>query len=95
MFDSDSNLVYTTDRKKIVEMARAAGLSDSDILRQVIKGEYGSTRRREIIIEWGKILGYSSIESLQLAKSSGLIPTLHLPKAVEKLRNIIVDTFDG
>ena len=92
--DSNTRLIFTTDREKAVEMAREAGMGDVDILRLLVRGVYGKMERRRVIVEWGEVLGYGPIESLQLAKSSGLVSTLHLPKIVERLRNRVVDKFD-
>jgi hypothetical protein len=65
--------------KAKIAMARAAGWSDGDILRVALANVYGATRRRELVVEWGKYLGIETNAALQLARRELLIPTAARP----------------
>ena len=68
------------NKLRLIKTAREAGMSDAEILREVLGGEYGSERRRKLVVEWGVLLGLSSSEALRLAHASGLIPSAHPPR---------------
>ena len=68
------------NKLRLVKAAREAGMSGADIFREVLGGEYGSERRRKLVVEWGALLGLSSSEALRLAHASGLIPSAHPPR---------------
>ena len=63
-----------------IKAARETGMSDAAILREVLSGEYGSERRRRLVVEWGQLLGLSVSEALRLAHACGLIPSAHPPR---------------
>ena len=65
--------------KAKIAMARAAGWSDGDILRVALANVYGATRRRELVVEWGKYLGIETNAALQLARRELLIPPAARP----------------
>ena len=65
---------------RLIKAAREAGFSDAEILQEVLRGEYGSERRRKLVVEWGKLLGLSVSESLRLARAAGLLPSAHPPR---------------
>ena len=70
----------TANKIRLIRAARAAGFSDTEILGEILKGEFGSERRRTLVIEWGELLGLSASESLRLAHAAGLIPSAHPPR---------------
>ena len=43
----------TANKLRLIRAARDAGFSDEDILREVLRGVYGSEERRTIVVEWG------------------------------------------
>jgi hypothetical protein len=63
-----------------IASAREAGFSDAEILREVLANVYGSTNRRELVIEWGELLGLEASEALRVAHAAGLIPSAHPPR---------------
>ena len=65
-------LRYTNDRAMIIRIAREKGLSDKEILKQLVAGEVASERRR-IIREWANDLGLTEDEALRVAREAGLI----------------------
>jgi hypothetical protein len=65
---------------RLIKAAREAGMSDTEILKEVLGGEYGNERRRILVVEWGELLGLTSSEALRLAHASGLIPSAHPPR---------------
>ncbi|MGB7844399.1 MAG: hypothetical protein WBL63_02200 [Candidatus Acidiferrum sp.] len=68
------------NKLRLIKAAREASMSDAEILREVLGGEYGSERRRRLVVEWGALLGLSSSDALRLAYASGLIPSAHPPR---------------
>lgn len=66
-------------KQRLAEQARRRGMSDTEILRVVLQGVYGKSRR-EVAVEWGELLGLSAIDALRLAYSAGLLPSAHPPK---------------
>jgi hypothetical protein len=69
----------TQSKQRLIEMARKRGMTDADILREVLGGVYGG-RRRELVVEWGEALGLSASDALRLAYSVGLLPSVHPPR---------------
>jgi hypothetical protein len=39
------------NKLRLIKAAREAGMSDAEILREVLGGEYGSERRRKLLVE--------------------------------------------
>ena len=70
----------TANKIRLIRAARAAGMSDTDVLKEVLGGEYGSERRRTLVVEWGELLGLTASESLRLAYAAGLIASAHPPR---------------
>jgi len=68
------------NKLRLIKAARKTGMSDTDILREVLHGEYGSERRRKLVVEWGEVLGLTASEALRLAHASGLLPSAHPPR---------------
>ena len=68
------------DRKRLIATAREAGLSDAEILREVLRGEFGGNERRRLVVEWGEQLGLDPSSALRTAFEAGLIPSVHPPK---------------
>ena len=67
------------NKQHLIKAAREAGLSDTEILQEVLRGEYGSERRRRLIVDWGELLGLTVSESLRLAHAAGLLQSAHPP----------------
>jgi hypothetical protein len=77
----------TTQSKRFaITAAREAGFSDAEILKTVLGGVYGTNRRRELVVEWGELLGLVASEALRVAHAAGLIPSVHPPKKGGKPR---------
>ena len=76
----------TQSKQKAIAWAREAGFSDADILKHVLANEYGSNKRRELVVEWGKLLGLEPSEALRVALGAGLIPSSHPPRKSGKPR---------
>jgi len=55
-------------------------MSDTDVLKKVLGGEYCNERRRTLVVEWSELLGLTASESLRLAHVAGLIPSAHPPR---------------
>jgi hypothetical protein len=71
----------TTQSKRMsIASAREAGFSDAEILREVLANVYGSNIRRELVVEWGELLGLEASEALRVAHAAGLIPSVHPPR---------------
>jgi len=70
----------TASKYRLIRAARDAGFSDADILREVLRGVYGSERRRQLVVEWGELLGSKASEALRIAHAAGLIPSAHPPR---------------
>ena len=68
------------DRKRLIATAREAGFSDEEILREVLRGEYGGDQRRRLVVEWGELLELDASSALRTAYEAGLIPSVHPPK---------------
>ncbi|MFQ5695209.1 MAG: hypothetical protein ACE5HB_04395 [Terriglobia bacterium] len=73
-------IVYSTDRKRVVALAREAGYSDYQIMKQLLAGEAGVTHRKRVLLEWADALGAKPSEILRAAARSGLIPNDRMPK---------------
>ena len=75
------------DRLRLIQTAREVGFSDAEILREILRGEYGGDHRRSLVVEWGELLGLDATAALRLARDAGLIPTAHPPRKqkMEKL----------
>ena len=69
----------TQSKQRLIEQARRRDMSDAEILQAVLQGVYGK-RRRELVVEWGELLGLPARDALQLAYSVGLLPSAHPPR---------------
>jgi hypothetical protein len=74
------------NKEHLIAAAREAGFSDGEILKEVLRGEYGSNNRRRLIVEWGELLGLDASEALRVAHAAGLIPSVHPPRKGGKPR---------
>lgn len=70
----------TQSKRMAIAAAREAGFSDAEILKQVLANVYGGDERRQLIIEWGELLGLKASEALRVAHAAGLIPSVHPPR---------------
>lgn len=70
----------TANRVRLVNAAREAGFSDAEILKEVLRGVYGSEKRRTMVVEWGELLGRTPSDALRIAHAAGLIPSAHPPR---------------
>jgi hypothetical protein len=68
------------NKQRLIKAAREAGLTNIEILQEVLRGEYGSERRRKLVVEWGELLDLTASESLRLAHAAGLLPSAHPPR---------------
>jgi len=69
----------TQSKQRLIEQARRRGMPDAEILHTILQNVYGN-RRRELVVEWGELLGLSVSDALRLAYSAGLLPSAHPPK---------------
>jgi hypothetical protein len=60
-------------------------MTDAEIFHTILQNVYGN-RRRELVVEWGELLGLSSTDALRLAYSAALLPSAHPPKKQERER---------
>jgi len=70
----------TQSKSMAIASAREAGFSDAEILREVLANVYGSNKRRELVVEWGELLGLEASEALRVAHAAGLIRSAHPPR---------------
>lgn len=70
----------TANKQRLIRTAREAGFTDEDILREVLRGVYGSEKRRSLVVEWGELLGRTPSDALRIAHAVGLIPSAHPPR---------------
>ena len=70
----------TASKLRLIQVARDAGFADADILREVLRGVYGSEKRRQMVVERGELLGMTASEALRIAHAAGLIPSAHPPR---------------
>jgi hypothetical protein len=71
-------------KRMAIAAAREAGFSDVDILKEVLANVYGSNQRRQLVVEWGELLGLEPSEALRVAHAHGLIPSVHAPRKKER-----------
>ena len=72
-------LVYSSDRKRIVALARAAGKSDEEIMKAILRGEYGVRHRKRLLLDWAVALGKEPSGILREAVRYGLLPNDRMP----------------
>jgi len=70
----------SANKLRLIRAAREAGFSDEHILREVLRGVYGSEKRRRLVVEWGELLGRTPSDALRTAHAAGLIPSAHPPR---------------
>jgi hypothetical protein len=73
-------------KQRAIAAAREAGFSDTEILKEVLGGVYGSNKRREMVVEWGELLGLEPSDALRVAHAAGLIASVHPPRKAGKPR---------
>jgi len=52
-----SSLRYSSDRKKLVLLAREAGFSDREIMQKLLWGIAGATERKKTLLDWADAIG--------------------------------------
>ena len=75
-----SSLSYSSDRKKLVLLAREAGFSDREIMQQLLRGIAGITERKKTLLDWADALEMEPNEVLREAAEYALIPNPQMPK---------------
>ena len=73
-------------KRMAIASAREAGFSDDEILKEILGNVYGSNKRRELVVEWGGLLGLEPSEALRVAHAAGLIASVHPPRKSGKPR---------
>jgi|GEM_PF-3314485 len=68
------------EKKAAIDMALEGGMEPADVFRAVTANVYGSTKRRKLIVDWGKRMDLDASASLRIAFEAGLIPSPHLPR---------------
>ena len=76
-----SSLKYSSDRKKLVLLAREAGFSDREIMRKLLWGIAGATERKKTLLDWADALRMEPNEILREATEYALIPNPQMPKS--------------
>jgi hypothetical protein len=76
----------TQSKRMAIAAAREAGLSDAEILKSVLSNVYGGNNRRQMVVEWGTLLGLETSEALRVAHAVGLIASVHPPRKGGKPR---------
>lgn len=64
----------THSKRMAIASAREAGFSNAEILREVLGNVYGSNKRRELVVEWGELLGLEASEALRVAHAGRADP---------------------
>jgi hypothetical protein len=67
-----------------VDIGRENGWSDLEILKELLRNEYGGEHRREFVVFWEDATGRDPNDALRLARGAGLIPTTHPPRSLKK-----------
>jgi hypothetical protein len=77
----------SAETKTLIAMARKIGMDDGEIMKCILANELGATRRRQLIVEVGELLGLDAKNALQLGKAKHLIPNAAPPRSrsTEKL----------
>jgi len=71
------------ERKIYIEVARSAGMSNSQIFKTIIMRVNGADERKRLIIKWGELMGLEASEALRIAQRAGLVLTIRVPKPVQ------------
>jgi hypothetical protein len=79
------------ERQALVGLARLGGWSDERILRVLITGVRGADKRKELIVEGEKYMGFEASEDLGKAHKAGLILTTDPPKSLLKKKTPLLD----
>jgi hypothetical protein len=72
--------VTTQSKRMAIAAAREAGFSDAEILKGVLANVFGGNQRRQLVIEWGELVGLNASEALRVAHAAALIPSVHPPR---------------
>ena len=75
-----ARLVYSTVKKKLVELAREGGHSDCEILRRLLRGEYGVIHRKRLLLDWADAIGMEPSEILHKGVACGLLLNARMPQ---------------
>jgi hypothetical protein len=86
LLDKKASTMTTQSKRMAIASAREAGFSDTEILKNVLSNIYGGNKRRELVVEWGELLGLEASEALHVAHAAGLIPSAHPPRKGGKPR---------
>jgi len=68
------------EKQAAIDMAVQGGMEPAEVFRAVTANVYGATKRRKLIVEWGKRMKLEANEALRIAQNAGLIPSPHPPR---------------
>lgn len=74
-----SRTVYSSDKKRLVRLARENGRSDCEIMKVLLRGEYGVLHRKKILLDWAGAFGMQPNEILRAAVECGLLRNDRMP----------------
>lgn len=75
-----TRLVYSSDKKRLVELCRELNYSDCEIMRIILRGEYGVIHRKWILLDWAAALEMDASEVLREAVRCGLLANDRMPR---------------
>jgi hypothetical protein len=69
------------EKKGAIEAALAGGMEPAEVFKAVLQNVYGVTKRKNMVIEWGKKMGLEPTDSLRIAQAANLLASSRAPRA--------------
>src|SRR5260370_25215786 len=76
---SISDHLTPREKKGAIEAALAGGMDPAEVFKAVLQNVYGVSKRKDMVIEWGRKMGLEPSESLRIAQHANLIPSSRGP----------------
>jgi hypothetical protein len=67
------------EKKGAIDAALGGGMEPVEVFKALVQNVYGLTRRKRMIVDWGKKMGLEASDSLHIAQGANLIPTSRKP----------------
>lgn len=71
------------EKKGAIDAAIAGDMKPAEIFTAILQNVYGITKRKELVIDWGKRIGLEPTEALRVAQAAHLIPSVRMPQSAE------------
>src|SRR5713226_5016678 len=72
------------EKKGVIEAALAGGMEPAEVFKALLQNVFGISKRKNMIIEWGRRMGLEPNDSLRIAQAANLIASPRAPRGTSE-----------